>query len=703
MVLGTCLLVAVAGCAPAGQDADGDGTGCTGKCDSETETGRDYSGTTQNPYHPQSALRQIRSTTVEDIQGKPWEFIVVGAGAGGGPLAANLARAGRKVLLLEAGEYVGNRYTYQIPAFHTLSTEDPAMAWDYYVDHYPDAERARRDSKYVEDEQGILYPRAGTLGGCTAHNAMITVFSPDRDWNRIAQITGDDSWRASEMRRYRRQVENNLYAGKPNPRERVNGDYQHGFSGWLRTERSNLWLVANIERMLRDNGKLFDIVEGAAEAWDDESFGTTYTGQLKSIALGEMNEDPTSTGLYRVPQATRKGRRNGVLEYILETVERGYPLTVKTNALVTNVVFEQDGSGQPEAAGVEFLDGGKYAADPRVEDPAAAPMPEKHTVRASRETILSAGAFNTPQLLMLSGIGPEDHLEDKGIDPRVDLPGVGRNLQDRYEVGIVTEMTRDGEDTPFELVENCDFATTDDSDDPCRMQWLEGEGPYTSNGAVVGMRRRSSVAGGEMPPDLFIFGLPGQFRGYEPGYSEEGITKRNRFTWAILKSHTRNRAGRITLRSKDPRETPDIDFNYFDAGTTERDADDKDLQAMVDAVQFVRRIVEETREEADEKVKVTWPRGGLDALGRSAELKKWIKQESWGHHASCSAKMGDDEDPMAVLDSRFRVRGTEDLRVVDASIFPEIPGYFIVMPIYAASEKAADVILEDNPEEAMAR
>jgi choline dehydrogenase len=79
------------------------------------------------------------------------------------------------------------------------------------------------------------------------------------------------------------------------------------------------------------------------------------------------------------------------------------------------------------------------------------------------------------------------------------------------------------------------------------------------------------------------------------------------------------------------------------------------------------------------------------------EIAQWVKDEAWGHHASCSARIGGEGDPMAVLDSRFRVRGTSGLRVVDASVFPRIPGTFIVLPIYMVSEKAADVILEDNP------
>lgn len=141
----------------------------------------------------------------DDIDPDAFEFIVIGSGAGGGPLAANLARNGHRVLLLEAGEDAGERLNYQVPAYHARSTEDPAMRWDYFVDHYGDETRQLADDKMVFDEatgepKGILYPRAGTLGGCTAHNALISIAAHDSDWNRIAEITGDASWSAERMR-----------------------------------------------------------------------------------------------------------------------------------------------------------------------------------------------------------------------------------------------------------------------------------------------------------------------------------------------------------------------------------------------------------------------------------------------------------------------------------------------------------------------
>jgi choline dehydrogenase len=303
-------------------------------------------------------------------------------------------------------------------------------------------------------------------------------------------------------------------------------------------------------------------------------------------------------------------------------------------------------------------------------------------VFAGKEVIVSAGAFNSPQLLKLSGIGPKAELQKWGIDVVVDLPGVGENLQDRYEVGVISEFER-----PFVLLEGGTFGPPKEGGtaDKYWDLWQKGQGVYASNGALIGILKRSRP---NLPePDLFIFGLPGYFRGYEPGYSALFERQRNRFTWAILKAYTENTAGRVTLRSADARAWPLIEFRYFSEGNDPKAAD---LDAVVDGVQFARTMNERM---GGGKHTELCPGASGDT---PAKLREFIANEAWGHHASCTNRMGPDGDRMAVLDSRFRVRGTTGLRVVDASVFPRIPGYFIVTPVYMISEKASDAIVADS-------
>ncbi|HTD24656.1 MAG TPA: GMC oxidoreductase [Terriglobales bacterium] len=626
------------------------------------------------------------------MSARDFDYIIVGSGAGGGPLAANLARAGFKVLVLEAGgdscasDELGS-YMYEVPIFHGLSTEYPGCAWSYSVRHYSDTARQKLDSKFVEAMNGIWYPRAGTLGGCTAHNAMITVMPQDSDWNCIAQITGDQSWNAEKMSSYFERLENCTYVSPPDSPEYVaqgvvssitellegqedwrDWHHGHGFKGWLTTSEGDPKLA------LKDLEIVALLLNGVKEVLKDHIGNPVVGLECRFDPNDSRNRKNNSEGLAFTPLAVANGKRNGPREYLLKT-QKEYPnnLTIQLGALVTRVLF--DGN---TAVGVEFFEGAHlYKADPGFDG--HAPLAARSAT--AREVILAGGAFNSPQMLMLSGVGPREQLSKFGIREVANLPGVGANLQDRYEVGVVSELKR-----PFSLLEGATFAPPEKGApvDAYLEEWKQGKGIYASNGALIGIIKKSTQDKPE--PDLYVFGLPGFFKGYEPGYSKNFERYHNRFTWAILKAHTNNTAGRVTLRSADPRDTPVIEFRYFSEGNDQSGAD---LEAVIEGVEFVRDMNERLSGIiGDELV----PGPGIDS---KEKLRDFIQNEAWGHHASCTNKIGADNDDMAVLDSRFRVRKTKGLRVVDASVFPKIPGYFIVTPIYMVSEKASDVIIED--------
>jgi len=625
-----------------------------------------------------------------------FDYIVVGSGAGGGPLAANLAKAGHSVLLMEAGGRDKN-YNSQIPVFHGKASEDPALKWDFYVKHYGNEEQQRKDTKYVTERDGvprngILYPRAGTLGGCTEHNAMITVYPHNRDWDHIAELTGDDSWRSDRMRPYFERLERCTYYPGTGFRAFIRrvleflrllpkNAARHGSEGWLSTSTAD-------PRLAFKDSQLVKIIKSAVKAALFEHIGDPLARVRSDFDPNDWrlaSESPE--GIAYTPLATRSGKRCSTRDYLLaiekeadeRTNQKKYRLTILSHALATRVLLDE--GKPPTAVGVEYMAGNSlYRADPRAFSNNGEPQPLK-TVRARREVILGAGAFNTPQLLKLSGIGPPEELARFGIPVRVKLKGVGENLQDRYEVGVITELKHD-----FDLLKGAPFKTPvpNQRPDPLLQDWEKGIGVYTTNGSVIGIIKRSKP--NRPDPDLYIFGLPGYFKGYEPGYSNALGVKNNYFTWAILKAHTNNTAGTVRLRSRDPRDMPEINFRYFDEGN---DRSGEDLESVVEGVEFVRHMNKRIDHIA---VKEELP--GTRVQTRE-QIRDFIKQEAWGHHASCTCKIGKPDDDMAVLDSKFRVRGVKRLRVVDASVFPNIPGMFIVTAIYMISEKASDVILAD--------
>jgi choline dehydrogenase len=513
----------------------------------------------------------------------------------------------------------------------------------------------------------------------------------DSDWNYIAQLTGDDTWKAEKMNGYFERLENCHYVSRPgSPSYALAGivstvteltkkredwrDWRHGhgFNGWLTTSEADPRLA------LKDHEVIALLLNTIKEALKDQVGDPLLRLETRFDPNDSRNREFNPQGLAFTPLAVENGKRNGPRDYLLRTRQE-FPnnLTIQLNSLATRIVF--DGN---RAVGVDYLEGPYlYQASPKSKDQPPPKAPKRVT---AGEIIVATGAFNSPQLLMLSGVGPKDQLQKFNIPVVADLPGVGSNLQDRYEVGVVSEWKK-----PFSLLEGATFQPPEPGQpgDASFQMWAkEGKGIYASNGALIGLIKKSTP---DRPiPDLYVFGLPGFFKGYVPGYSAQFERFRNRFTWAILKAHTNNTAGKVSLRSANPCERPLVDFHYFSEGN---DATGADLDAVVAGVDFVRgmnRRLTTLGLIGDEML----PGPQIDDREK---LKQFIQNEAWGHHASCTNKIGADSDAMAVLDSRFRVRKTQGLRVVDASVFPKIPGYFIVSAIYMVSEKASDVIIED--------
>jgi choline dehydrogenase-like flavoprotein len=725
----------------------------------------------ETPQDPRAARELIRAgmlAKANSPETTQFDYIVIGSGAGGGPMAARLAEGGKTVLVLEAGidpvEGAKNsspdvneitKETYEVPAYHPAATEDPQVSWGFSVRHYAKQEPQGGDPKYFPTHDrdgtgGILYPRSSALGGCTAHHAMIILRPNDSDWNRIAQLTGDDSWRASSMQGYFARIEDCLYydtyegwLGKIlfvynvwkriatflMPRTHLSrGD--HGRKGWQKTSFIEPSLIARIAKrdwtfvqvllgsvayLVKRNRHpfrhLFKYLTGPVVRNLDPNFDAARSarnGQLTFIPIG-----------------TDGKRRCGVRER-LKQVATDHPdrLVIATQKLVKRIVFRKCDDGVPVATGVEVAEGFRLY-DAGGEGTAGQPTRAQRFFYARKEVILCGGAFNSPQLLMLSGIGTEGDLREHNIAgprdeagnevaPIVNLHGVGRNLQDRYEVSVIMQTRKE-----FSTLKDVTFrpgaARPGEPVDPARTQWLKDQtGMYATNGGSLSFFHTSSHApladinaapGSEGPrdPDLFIFGAPAAFRGYYWNWSKQllnrnivkdeskqkGKDQRDLWSWLVLKAYTSNDKGTVRLRNSDPFQPPAICFNSFPPS-----GGPQDLDALVEGVKVVREL-NSTLCAFKEEVQPA-EKGETDK-----SLKDWIEKEAWGHHACGTCKIGaqpwqmktSDVKGGAVIDGNFRVHGVRGLRVVDASVFPTIPGYFIVTPVFMISEKAADILL----------
>ncbi len=456
-------------------------------------------------------------------------------------------------------------------------------------------------------DRELYWPRGKTLGGSSSINAMIYIRGQPEDYDRWAEL-GNESWGYEDVLPYFKRAEHN---------ERGPSD-AHAISG-----------PRNVADLRSPN----ELSEAFVEA-----------GQAAGLPHNEdFNDgDQEGIGFYQVTQ--KDGRRHSAADAYLKPALDRDNLTAVTGARVTRVRF--DGR---EAVGVE------YARDDAGGSPA--------TVDATEEVILSAGAINSPYLLMCSGVGPADHLADHGIEVVEDLPGVGRNLQDHLQVGVNYECEK-----PVSLAE------ADSLRNLLKFLVLK-KGPLTSNIAEAG-GFASVTDDADRPEIQFHFG-PSYF--VEHGFDNPDG---HGFSLGALRLRPDSR-GRITLRSADPFDEPAIDPQYLTA--------DEDLEVLLESVKLVREIMqaepfdEYRGEEVLPGADVQSDEGLIEHIRETAETL---------YHPVGTCKMGDDD--MAVVDDRLRVRGLSGLRVVDASVMPTITSGNTDAPTTMIAEKAADLVRNET-------
>ncbi|KAJ6507740.1 alcohol oxidase [Mycena vitilis] len=569
------------------------------------------------------------------------DFVVVGSGAGGGPLAARLAERGFSVLVVDAGHDVVNVNT-TIPFYLGRASEDPQLELNYTHTEFAPGAKFPRD--------GVWYPRARGLGGSTIHNAMINdVGGTGQDFDNLATMFNDPTWSYKNMRKYFKRIEHNLYLNKSDP--------DHGFRGWLKTSLNPSSVLANPKFA---DPQLLDIVGTLAVS------GGPPIDDLNSAA------NDAATGIANPSYTTDEHHnRSSVREHLVhvEKSSRG-KLRFAMDTLATKILLcEARAGGAPVAYGVEIAPGAALAVASNFRG--KSPL-KTEVVTVRHEVIISAGVFQSPQLLMLSGIGDRNQLLHHGIKPIVHLPGVGTNLQDHDEVSSIWTLKQN-----YSLYEGCTILYSPESD-PCLKFWTEsGHQNLYSFGAALFMMMFKSVPA--LPaPDMLIYWVPGYFRGIFPGFPEELAGIHNGLSAVVLKTDTSSR-GTVRLTGNHPQDPVRIEKRHFEAPGGQQD-----IAAIRNAITVARSIVEHPNISMHIEAQV-FPDPEVD-------IDDHILEHVFGHHACCTNPIGADDDPNAVLDGNFKVRGVENLRVVDMSSWPKVPGWFVTTPTYMISEKAADVI-----------
>lgn len=535
-----------------------------------------------------------------------YDYIIVGGGSSACVVAARLVADGKaRVLMLERGPRKSNPIM-GIPAGYMKF-----LAKDTYLTMHQTRPQEQLDGR------GPIVPQGKVLGGGSTVNAMVYMRGQAADYDRWNDaVTGpaassDGSWSYRDMLAYFRAQEDNDHLG---------GEF-HGVGGPLKI--SNLGHTSPMTRTY------VKTLQGMGIPYNPDFNGAQQFG------VGFMQ--------HTIDWETR--RRCSAVDAFLEPVINNRLLTIETGATVTQIVLDKG-----RAVGVDYMHNGN-----------------RKTARAGSEVVLAAGAYQTPKLLMLSGIGDEAELARHDIKTLVSLPGVGENLQDHYECPVVATTKGAfgyyGQDKGWPMIK-------------AGLQYLLFKsGPATTTG--VETCAFYDPDGNNAEPTIQMFCVPTVYldrdvMGTDPG---DGVTINS----LLLRPKAR---GRVTLSSRDPFANPIVDTQIF--------SHPDDLRLTIASFRFARTVLDASpmRDLIDAEIFPGADISSDEAI--AAHCKKTVKT---GYHPVGTCKMGHEQDPMAVLSSDLKVRGVDGLRVIDASLMPTIVSGNTNAAVLAAAGKAADLIL----------
>ena len=451
----------------------------------------------------------------------------------------------------------------------------------------------------------LFCPRGKMIGGCSAHNGMVYVRGNKQDYRRWASF-GLRDWNYEKVLPYFKKIE--TWSGGEN--EFRGGD------GILPINQS------------QNNNPLF------------KAFLASAKEAGHKINKDMNGEDQEGFGMYDV--TIHKGERASASKYYLNPVRKKSNLKVFTKSFVEKIIF--DGT---KAIGIQVNINGKI-----------------NKIYANKEIILSSGSINSPQLLMVSGVGPANHIKEKGIEIIKDIPGVGRNLQDHLETYIQQECKTP--DTLFKYINKFNMVKAG-------IQWfINKSGPCSTSFLEAGGFCKSS-------PDKEYPNI--QFHFFPSFVIDHGKVDPDRHGYQLHASLNQPKSrGTIKLNSSNPYDHPKIQFNYL--------KEEYDLNETVKCIHVAREILKQHSMKPYASKEI----GPGDHAKSEAEIKEYIRSKAeTAYHPSCTLKMGIDN--MAVVDEKLKVHGLQNLRVADASVMPEITSGNLNAPTLMIAERAADFIL----------
>ena len=550
-------------------------------------------------------------------QDTTFDTIIIGAGTAGSLLANRLsADKSRRILLLEAGRKDDYHWIH-VPVGYLYCIGNPRTDWLYQTE--PDAGLNGRT---------LRYPRGRVLGGCSSINGMIYMRGQARDYDQWADITGDDAWRWSNVLPAFRRHEDHWRLDEPGSAseafQQLHGNKRTGSTGEWRVDKQRL---------------RWDILDAFAQAATEAGIPATddfNRGTNEGVGYFEVNQ--------------KDGWRWNTAKAFLRPTCYGRPnFELWTSAQATRVLTEKQADGSLRCTGVQVWTG-----------------EEMVTAHAQQEVILSAGAVNSPQILQLSGMGPAALLRQHGIDVRLDLPGVGANLQDHLQIRAVYKVQN--------VATLNTLANSLVGKAKIGLEYLlKRSGPMSMAPSQLGAFTRSRP---DLPwPNIEYHVQPLSLEAFgEPLHDFPA------FTASVCNLNPTSR-GSVTIKNADFRSAPAIAPNYLSTP--------EDRQVAADSLRITRHIVAQpalARYRPEEYKPGPQYQSDEELARLAGDIATTI------FHPVGTTRMGRGDDPMAVLDARLRVRGVEGLRVVDAGAMPTITSGNTNSPTLMMAEMAAQWI-----------